>query len=321
MDKVSIIVPVYNVELYIRKCLDSVINQTHTNLEILLVDDGSTDNSGQICDEYATKDNRIKVVHKANGGLSSARNAGLKICTGDYIGFVDSDDWIEPDMYEVLHKALTNNHVQLSCVNLTRDTENASVVNVGREEIPKRVLTQKEMLLYVLRGKFYARFSSSVCNKLFSAELINTSDFWFDENINYAEDVKFIACLIANNNIAGVHVNKPLYHYVQRQESLAHSDICIQAPYLLNAYRDIVEATNKHEFSDISIWPKRDYSYNASLLVEKALKDNDKELLFQMSGEMKRYLKEYIEANSEYPERLERIKILMERDIADGKRN
>ncbi|MGZ5551627.1 MAG: glycosyltransferase family 2 protein, partial [Nitrososphaeraceae archaeon] len=105
-DKISIIIPVYNGVKYLPKCIDSVLNQTYKNLEIILVDDGSTDESGKICDTYSLKDNRIKVVHKQNGGLSDARNTGLKIATSEYIGFVDSDDFIESDMYEILLKTL-----------------------------------------------------------------------------------------------------------------------------------------------------------------------------------------------------------------------
>ena len=100
--KISIIVPVYKVEPYLRKCLDSIINQTYQNLEIILVDDGSPDNCGAICDEYAAQDGRIKVIHKENGGVSSARNAGLDAATGEWIGFVDSDDQVELDMFESL---------------------------------------------------------------------------------------------------------------------------------------------------------------------------------------------------------------------------
>lgn len=99
---VSVIVPVYNVEKYIRKCIESIITQTYTNLDIILIDDGSTDKSGKICDEYEKLDTRITVIHKKNGGLSSARNSGLDIAKGKYIGFVDSDDYISIDMYEVL---------------------------------------------------------------------------------------------------------------------------------------------------------------------------------------------------------------------------
>lgn len=102
---ISIIIPVYNVEEYLSACLKSVIGQTYKNLEIIVVDDGSTDKSGMICDEYCNRDNRITVIHKKNGGLSDARNAGLKAAKGQYIGFVDSDDWIAPEMYEILYQS------------------------------------------------------------------------------------------------------------------------------------------------------------------------------------------------------------------------
>ena len=97
---ISVVVPIYNTEKYLRKCFDSIINQTYKNLQIILVNDGSTDNSGSICDEYAAKDNRIQFIHKNNGGLVSARKAGLKLAIGEYFATVDSDDWIEPNMYE-----------------------------------------------------------------------------------------------------------------------------------------------------------------------------------------------------------------------------
>ena len=118
MPKISIIVPVYNVEKYLRKCVDSILNQTFKDFELILVDDGSTDSSGKICDEYNLKDNRIKVIHKENGGLSSARNAGLDIAQGEYIGFVDSDDWIELDMYEELYKICKENDADVGIVGI-----------------------------------------------------------------------------------------------------------------------------------------------------------------------------------------------------------
>ena len=106
--KLSIIIPVFNVEEYLPKCIESVVNQTYDNLEILLINDGSTDNSGVICDNFAHKDERVKVVHKENGGLSAARNLGLSLATGHYIAFLDSDDYIDSEMYETLVDALEN---------------------------------------------------------------------------------------------------------------------------------------------------------------------------------------------------------------------
>ena len=104
--KISIIVPIYNVEKYLSKCVDSILNQQYYDLEVILVDDGSTDHSGEIAESYKEKDERVIVIHKNNGGLSSARNAGLDVVHGDYVGFVDSDDWIEPNMYADMMNAM-----------------------------------------------------------------------------------------------------------------------------------------------------------------------------------------------------------------------
>lgn len=105
-DKISIIIPVYKVEAYLPKCLDSVLQQTYKNLEIILIDDGSPDESGKICDEYSKKDERIKVIHKENAGVAQARNDGIEAATGAYISFIDSDDWISPRAYEWMHKEI-----------------------------------------------------------------------------------------------------------------------------------------------------------------------------------------------------------------------
>ena len=123
-DLISVIVPVYNVEDYLDRCINSIINQTYKNLEIILVDDGSTDSSGRKCDDFALKDDRIKVLHKENGGVSSARNAGLDVATGDYIGFVDSDDTIESNMYELLFNNAIEYHTKVSsCQIRTKDID------------------------------------------------------------------------------------------------------------------------------------------------------------------------------------------------------
>ena len=111
---ISVIVPVYNVEKYLAKCIDSIIAQTYTNLEILLVDDGATDSSGAICDEYAQKESRIRVIHKENGGLSDARNRGIAEARGEYLGFIDSDDYIDVDMYELLYNLIQKYGVKIN---------------------------------------------------------------------------------------------------------------------------------------------------------------------------------------------------------------
>ena len=117
---ISVIVPVYKVEKYLAQCMDSILSQTHKDLEIILVDDGSPDNCGAMCDEYAKRDSRVKVIHKANGGLSDARNVGLAVCTGDYISFVDSDDYIAPDLYELLATFAEKEDLDVAMCGMTR---------------------------------------------------------------------------------------------------------------------------------------------------------------------------------------------------------
>ena len=134
--KISIIVPVYKVEPYIHKCIDSILNQTFKEFELILVDDGSPDNCGNICDEYAKKDNRVRVIHKENGGISSARNIGLDVSNGEYIGFVDSDDYIKLDMYERLYNSCKVNNADISIIGTIEVDENGKKLY---EHIPDKL--------------------------------------------------------------------------------------------------------------------------------------------------------------------------------------
>lgn len=162
---ISVIVPVYNVEQYLRKCLDSVISQTYTNLEIILVDDGSTDLGGRICDEYACQDNRITVIHKVNGGLGFARNSGLEICTGEYVMFVDSDDWLAAEAVQVLYDRIVADGSELAIgkhIEIYEDGSASEVWKIKESKLLKStdVLSQlypKNILPVAAWGKLYKR--------------------------------------------------------------------------------------------------------------------------------------------------------------------
>ena len=208
---ISVIVPIYNVEKYLKKCVDSIIAQTYSNLEIILVDDGSPDSCGAICDEYAEKDSRIKVVHKENGGLSSARNAGLDIATGEYIGFVDSDDYIASNMYENLFLALYGAERAISNCMYVRVTESGdiypSVVPHTEYEIFSSEKFLEELLLHV--------GDVSVCTKLFLRDVIG--ELRFAEGV-LNEDLLFMVEII--EKIDDVRfVGKVGYHYYIREGS------------------------------------------------------------------------------------------------------
>ena len=212
--KVSIIVPIYNTSNLLSKCINSIIKQTHQNLEIILVDDGSTDNSGSIIDEYAEKDNRIKVIHQKNHGQSNARNTGLKHITGDYIGFIDSDDMIKPNFIKTLLSLYGNdNNTSITVCgheyryikkNITKSLYNSPLKPRRDNESVKAYILK----LLAKDGRMY-----SCNNKLFRTSIIKKHHLSFDESINFAEDTKFVLTylLFANGEIA--YSPKPLYIY------------------------------------------------------------------------------------------------------------
>lgn len=196
---ISVIIPVYKVEKFLPKCLDSIIGQTYKNLEIILIDDGSTDNSGKICDEYALKDTRIRVVHQKNQGLPLARNAGLKIAHGEYIAFVDSDDYIELDMYEYLWKLISKQNADVAMCNACED---------------EGFYSQKPIDVPYALGpiqKFF-EFSDWMApwNKLYKRELIG--DVRFDPTASTGEDELFNFELAKKNALVALG-NQSKYHY------------------------------------------------------------------------------------------------------------
>lgn len=210
--KISIIVPIYNVEKYLDKCIKSIVNQSFKNLEIILVDDGSLDICPAICDEWTKKDYRIKVIHKENGGLSDARNAGLSVASGDYIAFVDSDDYIEPDMYEMLLKvAIDNNCDIVSCklrmvykndINLIANDDTGEVIYYSTEDAMSALIDDK--------------IRQVVWNKLYKADIIKNIPFDVGK---YHED-EFWSYQAIGNATKIATIDYTGYNYLQRSGSI-----------------------------------------------------------------------------------------------------
>lgn len=182
---VSVIVAVYNIEEYLPRCVDSILAQTYKNLEVILVDDGSTDDSGSICDTYAQKDGRISVIHKKNGGLSDARNAGLDKASGEYIGFVDGDDWIDEDMYRAMYQACEKENAQVAACRYRQITKSGVIDGSGGNSVS---LSRDEALeIYVCGNERYLIYNS-VWSKLFAEKLIRGMRFPVGRN---SEDIMF----------------------------------------------------------------------------------------------------------------------------------
>ena len=215
-EQVSIIVPIYKVEKYLNKCIDSILAQTFTDFELILVDDGSPDNCGKICDEYAEKDSRIKVIHQVNSGVSSARNTGLKTAKGKYVGFVDPDDYLEPEFYEKMTNLITRDDTDLVICGVRKVFEDGKC---AVEKLTNNKVSAQNAIneLFDVNG---LNLRPSVWNKLFKTEMIGC----FDEKISVSEDLKFcVEYLLKCKNVSYIEQN--LYNNVQRNGSLTKGGI------------------------------------------------------------------------------------------------
>lgn len=220
---ISVIVPIYKVEQYLVQCLDSLVGQTCSDLEIILVDDGSPDNCPAICDEYAKKDSRIKVIHKQNGGLISARQAGLKVAGGDYIGFVDGDDWVEPHMFEKFSSAINKHQPDIAVCQFFYNYDNrveTSAYSFSRDYYTKEQIEKEIIPTMLFNGTYYHFGVYPNCwSKVFKKDLLWQNLMPVDKRTTIGEDTSFTyPCLIDANSIC--FVDEALYHYRINQQSM-----------------------------------------------------------------------------------------------------
>jgi len=258
---ITILVPVYNAGDYLHQCLDSIVGQTYQNLQVVLVDDGSTDDSWQICQEYASKDKRVEAYHQENQGVAAARNALLEHVRGDYVIWVDSDDWIEPDMIEFLVSQANNSGADVvTCGNVINDAPTSkqfTTQTIDREHAVHQFLRHIE-----LRG--------SLCNKLVKTTLLHNEQF--HHGISYGEDALFCWSFIQKLNKM-LFTDRQLYHYRMNQQSLSHG---IFGPKKMSGY----EVWNSISKDAITAWPKyaddacARFCVEMTLLIRDAAKTN-----------------------------------------------
>jgi len=229
MVKVAVIIPVYNVETYLPQCLDSVINQTLSDIEIICVNDGSTDNSGEILAQYAVKEKRIKVINQQNQGLSAARNAGLKIATANYISFIDSDDFVHPQFLEILYNAIQTSNSDIAGCNFAKISDDKEILKI--ENTSPKIYTPA--LNVLLDTKNFIHFN--VWNKLYNRKAMQNISFV--EGVYY-EDWIFNICVFAQIK-SFAWINSPLYGYRISNESIMRSS------YNLKKLNDYVTGINE----------------------------------------------------------------------------
>lgn len=213
--EISIIVPIYNTEKTLIKCLTSISQQTFRDFEVILIDDGSKDSSGIICDKFMSKDSRFKVIHKKNEGVATARKIGILHATGKYTIHIDSDDWVEPTMLEEIYKEaiMTKADIIITDYFIEQDSK--------QQLIPQKPLrlAPNDILINILEGKIFG----SLWNKLIKTELYKKYNVQFFKNINYCEDVLTCAQILKHSEITISYLNKAFYHYTINQKSITHA--------------------------------------------------------------------------------------------------
>ena len=257
MVEISIIVPIYNVEKYLKRCIDSILNQTFKEFELILVNDGSTDDCGKICDMYKSKDKRVKVIHKKNGGLSSARNVGLNVAKGKYVAFVDSDDYINKNMYEVLYSNAIKTNADISICNFEY-VDDKSVIDINKdiENYEYLIFNNIEAL-----NKLYLENNIKIVvawNKLYKKDLFK--DLRYTEGRIHEDEFIIHKLLYSSKKIA--YINAVLYYYLQRVDSITQSKFNLKKIDIVYALNERVEFFRKKNLRQLQFKAQLKYIYS-----------------------------------------------------------
>lgn len=272
--EISIILPVYNVEEYLDECIQSILNQTFKNYELIIINDGSTDDSGKICDGYAIKDKRIKVIHKENGGISSARNVGIKQSSGNFIVFIDSDDYIEANMLECLYEYITKYNTDMVICDFVYKCEN-NIINNEVNENKIKIYNSREAQAE-LYGNKYLNFAVA-WSKIYRKSLFN--DLYFDENRIHEDE--FIAHKILNKCNKIIFIPNKLYVYRIRNNSITNSKYSLKRFDRVYAIEDRLKFYRELNLSELIPIVDCDYVYlffTEYVKCKKELKNVEKEL-------------------------------------------
>lgn len=305
---ISVIVPVYNVEKYLDKCIESIVNQTYKDLEIILVDDGSTDSSPKICDEFADKDERIKVIHKANGGVSSARNAGLNCFNGEYVTFIDSDDYIEPNMFELIAEAIKGKDVDLVFIR-------EKSVNLEGKTIYINGDSPTGKILYFDRKKAEERIIkmqiNGMCDKTYKRSLIESIRVL--EGKKHGEDLLFNIQVLERVKTVAL-VDEILYSYVSNEDSITHIPFNEHTADGL-FFKDETEKIIKNKFPQYLDLAKRRSFVARQVVLRKLFKEKLQEQQKDLTEEVTHYLDEKYKTVSNFLSKKEKIEYIVYKKI------
>lgn len=312
MYKVSVIVPVYNAEKFLNRCVDSLINQTLKDIEIILVDDGSKDSSPAICDEYAEEYENINVLHLENGGPARARNKGIEIATGEYIGFVDADDDVKNNMYSVLYENAKKNNADISMCSY-------SIIENGKEEIVRLYLpdvcNSNEEIKDKILSKFYGTYVTglnSLCIKIFRTALLKENGIVMNEALIRAEDMwyNFDVFKVANSFCC---VNESLYNYYQNENSIMHNEKNDSYDHWVNnRKRLLIENKQLGIEIDYNLFYK-DFLYKTIVFCRNKVKLNQNEIVKSVFGN--EFFKATVKYNAYLPKHIKLISFFIKMNL------
>lgn len=298
--KISIIIPVYNTEKYIERCITSVLGQTYQNIEVICVDDGSTDKSGIILDELALADERLSVIHKKNEGVTEARNVALEYVSGEYVGFVDSDDYLEPTMYEELVRGMEESGADIVTCGYYMAYDSCIKRAENRKPVPKSIQKIEDFLVYIYERDVYKGVASYLWTRLFKRSLLKDDDgnllVTFKKEFLGADDIAFIADVNMKCKSI-IYIDKPLYYYYQREGSIVHDEKeQLNTFFWIKAYEYLMEQYSEADEKVLNLI-KRMYVFRCGKLLEFAVQTNKEESAALLREKIKRYLDVYVKTN------------------------
>lgn len=309
---ISVIIPVYNTQKELYRCLKSIQKQAYGNLEIICIDDGSTDGSELIVDEFVKDDSRFIGIHQKNAGESNARNTGLKRATGEYIAFCDCDDWIDFDMYKIMMETMKQYDVDMVATSWYKESQkdgNYQCTEIVNElPVKKGTIGNKQLLRYIYERDSYRGFAY-MWNKLYKREIVSDESgdmLLFDESLKLGGDVVYLAEAALKAKKA-IYIDKAFYHYNQRMSSGCHTNDVKRLRDWVKAYEIIIQKFTKENVDqDIINYVKRFLVYHCSNAAQLSYEQEKVEDLNLFQQFMRQYGKEYLELNVNYPERIER---------------
>lgn len=291
-DKISVIVPIYKVEDYLHRCVDSIINQTYTNLEIILVDDGSPDNCPMICDEYAKKDSRIRVIHKKNGGLSDARNAGLDIARGEYIGFVDSDDYISLHFYQRLMNVMKASDSDIVECGIKKFKASDKIDDIENNELDFTTFNTDEAMENLILNNI---LSETVWNKLYKREVIEKLRF----KVGKTNEDNFYTYLAFDNANKISKLDGKLYYYLQREDSIMGKGYKLNRLDEIEAKYERLRFVEKN-YKNLILSAKKDVMFGCLYAYQQLLLHGKKNDIKKGRSILKKYVDNILFAKEDY---------------------